>query len=955
MVAGELGAVADPSTRVQQAIERLDRCIERLSGTDDAPWPGSLNAFCLPGGNGAALTTEACAAYGEALSRMRGGMPSACGPTARTRLLDELLRAFGAGYERRKRQESALDFEDLELLTRELLRSNAELRERYRTRFERIMVDELQDTNAVQLELIELLGPRQPVHRRRRAAVDLRLPPRRRRAVRAARRPAASRSGRGPRCRPTSARAPRSSRSLNRGVRRSSSATISGRLRRGARTARRPSDEPRVELLVADKGADWAIEGVASPWRIAEARILAARVGELLADGASAREIVVLTRATTDLRAYERALEERGIPTYVIGGRGYWSHPQVVDVVAYLRALANPRDEEALYTVLASPMVAASVDALVTVAAAARASGRDPWWVLREPDGRLDELAPEDAAELAQFARWFAGEREAVARCGIEELIDRVLALTGYDLAVLAMPGGQRRLANVRKLMRLAREHEAAARAASCAASSSRSPRGPASGAAPGLHESEAPVEGEALDAVRLMTIHRAKGLEFEIVCVADLGRGPRWRADADAGRARRPLWTAARQAGDRQARARRSTTAQLGDEQAQADAREERRLFYVAMTRARERLVLSGAAKLDQWPVDGGGPIGWIGPAVLGEVAGADRAGRRGHRRRGAVSSSCARRGLWSIPCRVERLEDRPVQRSAGAAAPEPPPPADPVPPVAALSYSSLGEYKRCAYRFYAERVLGLPPVGDRERRASEPAAVPGLAPTDRGSAGARAARAARLPPAGAADERADRGGPGTGGAARTGPRRRRPGDRGAGRALRVDRAVRAAGPRDPRGPGGAVRVSARGGARGADRRCDGRVRPRARRARAGRRLQVRPAGGRRPRRAWRTSAYGTQRLVYALAALRAGATEVDVAHLFLERPDEPVTVSYEAARQAELDAELAGLAGGVLARAFPVTDEPQRSICHGCPAEGGLCSWPLEMTRRDASDRLF
>src|SRR6185437_9857635 len=139
-------------------------------------------------------------------------------------------------------------------------------------------------------------------------------------------------------------------------------------------------------LLVADKGADWAIEGVASPWRIAEARILAARVGELIADGASAREIVVLTRATTDLRAYERALEERGIPTYVIGGRGYWSHPQVVDVLSYLRALANPRDEEALYTVLASPMVAVSVDALVTVAAAGRASGRDPWWVLREPD-----------------------------------------------------------------------------------------------------------------------------------------------------------------------------------------------------------------------------------------------------------------------------------------------------------------------------------------------------------------------------------------------------------------------------------------------------------------------------------------------------------------------------------------------------------------------------------------
>ena len=93
-------------------------------------------------------------------------------------------------------------------------------------------------------------------------------------------------------------------------------------------------------------------------------------------------------RATTDMRAYERALEARGVPTYVIGGRGYWSHPQVVDLVAYLRALANPRDEEALYGVLASPLVGASLDALVVLGAAARASERDPWWVMREPARR---------------------------------------------------------------------------------------------------------------------------------------------------------------------------------------------------------------------------------------------------------------------------------------------------------------------------------------------------------------------------------------------------------------------------------------------------------------------------------------------------------------------------------------------------------------------------------------
>ncbi len=712
-------------------------------------------------------------------------------------------------------------------------------------------------------------------------------------------------------------------------------------------------DDPRVELLVADKGADWAIEGVASPWRIAEARILATRVAELIAGGASAREIVLLTRATTDLRAYERALEERGIPTYVIGGRGYWSHPQVVDMLSYLRALANPRDEEAVYTVLASPMVAASVDALVTVAASARSSGRDPWWVLREPEGRLGELAADDARKLTEFARWFAGERDAMARLGIEQLIDRVMAITGYDLAVLAMPGGQRRLANVRKLMRLAREHEASAGAElrgfleQVAVRSGEWSRA-------GTRESEAPVEGEALDAVRLMTIHRAKGLEFEIVCVADLGRGPRWRAElmrvgrdgrfglrlGTPGTAKRELALHYRE---------------LGDEQAEADAREERRLFYVAMTRARERLVLSGAAKLDQWPADGGGPIAWIGPAVLGEVSGPIEQGT-GVTDGGVRFQFVRDAGALVDPLPRGAAQDRPVETSAAAAAPAAAPAAEPAPPVAALSYSSLGEYKRCAYRFYAERVLGLPPIDD-SRWPGEPdlAVGGGLAPTDRGvlvhELLERLDFRRPVRPTNALIEAArERAGL---------PERIRDPDAQEIAGLverfgstelcaRLARATQVA--REERfafalgkGAGevlivGAMDVFARepgGRALVVDYKSD--------------RLEgadpAELAG----------AAYGTQRLVYALAALRAGATEVEVAHVFLELPGEPVTVSYPAVRQPELEARLAALAGGVLAREFPVTDEPQRSICRGCPAEGGLCSWPLEMTRRDAPDTLF
>ncbi len=370
---------------------------------------------------------------------------------------------------------------------------------------------------------------------------------------------------------------------------------------------------------MADREADWAAEGLAAPWRVAEARALAGRVAELIGGGVAASDVVVLTRATTDLRAYERALEERGVPTYLIGGRGYWSHPQVVDLLAYLRVLANPRDEEALYTVLVSPLVGASTDALVLLGAAGRDSGRDPWWVLRDPEDRLDELAADDRERMVQFARWAAGERVVAAREGVEGLIERLLEHTGYDLAVLALPGGQRRLANVRKLMRLGRRHNALHGPGLRSFLDLVALRASAWIADP--DQSEAPVESEGLDAVRLMTIHRAKGLEFPVVCVADLGRAPRWSAPlVRVGRDGRLGLRLARPGTGRKEPALAYEA--LADEERVRAAREERRLFYVAMTRARERLILSGAARLEKWGEGNGVPMAWLGPALVGDVS---------------------------------------------------------------------------------------------------------------------------------------------------------------------------------------------------------------------------------------------------------------------------------------------------------------------------------------------
>ena len=99
----------------------------------------------------------------------------------------------------------------------------------------------------------------------------------------------------------------------------------------------------------------------------------------------------------------------------------------------------------------------------------------------------------------------------------------------------------------------------------------------------------------------------------------------------------------------------------------------------------------------------------------------------------------------------------------------------------------------------------------------------------------------------------------------------------------------------------------------------------------------------------------YATQRLVYALAALRSGARRVEVAHVFLERPEAPVLAGYGSDEAPSLEAALSGLARGVLAREFRVTDAPHRALCDGCPGEDGLCSWPPAMTRRETPDQLF
>ena len=304
-------------------------------------------------------------------------------------------------------------------------------------------------------------------------------------------------------------------------------------------------------------------------------------------------------RATGDIEVFERALQLEGLRTLAAVG-SFWGRQQVRDLVAYLRAVANPRDEVALYGALASPLCGCSLDGLALLARAASEQARPVWQTALEAvagGGALAQaLGEADLAALARFCERLRVERESAPRRTLSELLERAIEGGGYREHVLRLDWGERRLANVHKLLRLARGFEA---------SEGRDLRAfldhvehLEESVAP---EPDAPVEGVDPDTVRLMTIHAAKGLEFPVVCVADLGRQPNvYTPELLVDGERLGL----RLAGlDGESAVPTLDYAELSSERRERDAEEEDRILYVAMTRARERLLLSGAIDLARWP----------------------------------------------------------------------------------------------------------------------------------------------------------------------------------------------------------------------------------------------------------------------------------------------------------------------------------------------------------------
>jgi ATP-dependent helicase/nuclease subunit A len=971
-----------------RAGANLDRIAE-ASRLDPDSVPDEAQLAVLELSSGAkSFAGPACRRYREAWRAARRALVER--DTAHLYLhLSELVRGFGRRFAELKQERSGLDFEDLQLEAVRLLRDHSAVAALYTERFRHVMVDEFQDTNEVQLELVRLLtGPEtrvfsvgdefQSIYGFRHA--DLRVFRRERERIR-------KQPDEQAELLPLSGNF-RSVPEIVAAANYLGDALLEDYRPITVGATRSPlleDDVPSVDLLLTPTGSEWKADELgimvtgdhpSPPDRIAEARFLAARLRRLHeTHGVRRGDMVVLLRAFTHVAAYEDELERAGLAPYVVGGRGYWSQQQVDDVRRILGVIANPLDDHCLIGALSSPACGVLPDTLWLVRQAA--GDRTHLWPTierrfgtraRESDDdeaarSLDAIPDRDVERLTSFCKTLDELRDDAPRLGLEELVDRAITRLGYDLAALAMPGGKRRLANARKLMRMARRYEAA---------EGRDLRGfldfLADRAGRSSPEGEAATEAEEHDGVRVMTVHAAKGLEFPVVAVADLGRGlllggrpPAVRIDrADDDHDQDDGEPSTPRIGIQLARFGAKAVPlyaydELREEAEREEAAETCRLAYVAATRARDHLILSGgyrAAKLaPENGIAAGTPVSERLLRALdlddpqdGVIEIPPPEPRPGLTARFAPARVAVRVNRPD-PSEFAALSTRLVPRDEIASQPagKPPLAADRRAPELMpghLSYSALAGYGRCGYRFYTERILGLPGMDRDERTADgEPTGAArryGFGNAVHALLEWSARHGWREPPA----------------------------DLCAEMLLRE----RLPATEQERGRAADMVASWLGSETcGELREAGGGVRPEM--------PFLLPVGGTIVRGAidllaetptgpvivdYKTDSlseatpeelvdrYAVQRKIYALAASPGGRARVRTILAFLDRGGGTVEVEFG---PDELDAarsELERLVAGVERASFEVTDSPHWALCHDCPARQRLCSHSKELTGR-------
>ncbi len=459
-----------------------------------------------------------------------------------------------AAYDEQCRKEGVVDFPELLLRCHELLARNEVLRTHYQARFRHVLVDEFQDTNRLQYKWLKLLvghgnamfavgDDDQSIYGFRHANVG------------------------------NMADFERELRVAN---------VI--RLEQNYRSHGNILDAANALISRNRKRLGknlWTAAGKGEPLRVYaaqtdgyEAAWLAEEVRSLQRDGYARRDIAILYRSNAQSRVIEHALFSAGIPYRVYGGLRFFERQEVKHALAYLRLLANPDDDAAFLRVVNFPARGIGGRSVEALQDAAKAAGTSLWQAIPQLSGKT-------AAAVGAFARLVAGKRAAVPGLPLPEAVGHVIEASGLVAHYKTERDGADRVENLSELVNAAaafvQDETYAAQFVADAADA------PASGsdATPPATESvqrsdalnaflaHAALEsgenqaGEGADALQMMTVHSAKGLEFHCVFVSGLEEG---------------LFPH-----------EQSVVEEDGLE-------EERRLMYVAITRARTRLYLSFA-----------------------------------------------------------------------------------------------------------------------------------------------------------------------------------------------------------------------------------------------------------------------------------------------------------------------------------------------------------------------
>ncbi|MGD0969393.1 MAG: DUF3553 domain-containing protein [Candidatus Aquilonibacter sp.] len=454
---------------------------------------------------------------------------------SQTTFLGERLANVYTEYERRLRESNSLDFDDLIVRTIDLLERDEKTREKYQNKFEYILVDEYQDVNVAQYRLIALLGAK---HKNVTVVGDD---------------DQSIYSWRGS-----------DYRMILRFEEDFPGAKVF-KLEENYRSTQRILDAANAlvannktrapKKLFTSRAEGEVITVYAAATERDEARYTVEKVKQMVRDGAAYKDFLILYRTNAQSRVFEEALIADGIPYRVVGGVGFYARAEIKDVIAYLRYIINPADALAFKRIVNVPRRGIGQQTLAALVQAANAKGMSVGEAIFDSE-LLKDAVPKKLKELERFAELIRTFRERAEDLSVADLLVSVMEDSGYvrELQAEETHDARARIENLQELIGVAREYEGSE---------------PESSLSGFLTNVALISDLDSLDPessyVTLMTMHGAKGLEFPHVFLTGLEEGvfPHSRALTD-----------------------------------ETELEEERRLAYVGVTRAMDRLFMSYAQR---------------------------------------------------------------------------------------------------------------------------------------------------------------------------------------------------------------------------------------------------------------------------------------------------------------------------------------------------------------------